>query len=168
MSSPHPPGAQGQLAALSVAMILGMTPWFSATVAAPGMVAEWGTTSSTTAWLTIAVQLGFVVGTFVSAALLLSDRMSARYLAAASALLAGVATVLLARRGTGPSDAITLRVITGIALAGVYPPGIKIAAGWWRARRESPTSKPCSCWKLAARLAWSHGYNPASTASSMT
>ena len=61
--------------------------------------------------------------------------MSARYLAAASALLAGVATVLLARRGTGPSDAITLRVITGIALAGVYPPGIKIAAGWWRARR---------------------------------
>ena len=56
-----PPGARGQLAAcLSVAMVLGMTPWFSATVAAPGMIAEWGTGTSTSAWLTIAVQLGFV------------------------------------------------------------------------------------------------------------
>jgi len=132
------PGQRGgvfQLAALSAATILGMTPWFSATVAAPGMMAEWGTGPATAAWLTIAVQLGFVAGTCLSAGLMLSDRFSTRKLAAGCALCAGVATLLLVRRDTGPNQAIVLRAITGIALAGVYPPGIKIAAGWWRERR---------------------------------
>jgi MFS family permease len=129
------PGAYVQLIALSAAMILGMTPWFSATVVAPGMVAEWRSGPAFTAWLTIAVQLGFVAGTFVSAALLLSDRWSARRLAAASAVLAGTVTLLLALPGTGPREAIVLRLLAGVALAGVYPPGIKIAAGWWQARR---------------------------------
>ena len=129
------PGARGQLAALSTAMILGMTPWFSATVAAPGMILEWGAGQATSAWLTIAVQLGFVLGTFVSAAFLLSDRWSARRLAAGSAVVAALGTTLLALPSVGLREAMLLRTVTGVALAGVYPPGIKIAAGWWRARR---------------------------------
>ena len=128
-------GAARQLAILSVAMVLGMTPWFSATVAAPGMIAEWGVTAATAAWLTVAVQAGFVIGTFVSALLLLSDRFSARLLAAAASVLAASATALLAWPDLGPSGAIALRVLAGAALAGVYPPGIKIAAGWWRTQR---------------------------------
>ena len=116
-------------------MVLGMTPWFSATVAAPGMIAEWNATPSVGAWLTIAVQLGFVLGTFVSAVLLLSDRLSARRLASASAFLVSIATAALTWRHTGVATAIVLCGVTGAALAGVYPPGIKIAAGWWRAGR---------------------------------
>jgi len=116
-------------------MVLGMTPWFSATVAAPGMRAEWNTTPSVSAWLTIAVQLGFVLGTFVSAVLLLSDRFSARRLASGSSCLVTIATAALAWRHTGPATAIALCGLTGAALAGVYPPGIKIAAGWWRSGR---------------------------------
>jgi len=112
-----------------------MTPWFSATVAAPGMIAEWGIGSATSAWLTIAVQLGFVVGTFVSAVLMLADRVSPRRLAAICSLIAGVATLSLTRRGAAPTEIIFWRALTGAALAGVYPPGIKIAAGWWRDRR---------------------------------
>ena len=129
--------ARLQLLALSVAMILGMTPWFSATVAAPLMIAEWGPRAVSVAWLTIAVQLGFVAGTFVSATLMLSDRLSARVLAAICSVVAAVATLLLARRGTDPTQAIALRAVTGFALAGVYPPGIKIAAGWWRTGRPT-------------------------------
>ena len=83
----RPHARECQLALLALAMVLGMTPWFSATVAAPGMIAEWSTTPSTSAWLTIAVQLGFVLGTFVSAVLLLSDRFSARRLAAVSSFV---------------------------------------------------------------------------------
>ena len=116
-------------------MVLGMTPWFSATVAAPGMIAEWNATPSVGAWLTIAVQLGFVLGTFVSAVLLLSDRFSARRLASGSAFLVSIATAALTWRHTGVATAIVLCGVTGAALAGVYPPGIKIAAGWWRAGR---------------------------------
>lgn len=130
-----PEGATGQLAWLSVAMILGMTPWFSATVAAPGMIAEWRGSGAESAWLTIAVQVGFVLGTFVSAALLLSDRWSARRLAAGSSLIAAATTACLAAPSIGLGQAVALRVVTGIALAGVYPPGIKIAAGWWLERR---------------------------------
>jgi len=129
------PGARGQLAALSIAMILGMTPWFSATVVAPAMITEWQTGAGTSAWLTIAVQLGFVVGTCVSALLLLSDRFSARRLAAGSAVIVAAATALLAWPAIGSRDAIVLRGVAGVALAGVYPPGIKIAAGWWRQQR---------------------------------
>ena len=128
-------GAPRQLAVLALAMVLGMTPWFSATVAAPGMRAEWNTTPSVSAWLTIAVQLGFVLGTFVSAVLLVSDRFSARRLASASSCLVTIATAALAWRHTGPATAIALCGLTGAALAGVYPPGIKIAAGWWRSGR---------------------------------
>jgi MFS family permease len=134
-NDPPPRGAQPQLAILAIAMVLGMTPWFSATVAAPGMIAEWGIAAGAAAWLTVAVQIGFVIGTSVSAFLLLSDRFSARLLAAVSSAVAGAATALLAWPHIGPIAAIGLRVLTGIALAGVYPPGIKIAAGWWRTRR---------------------------------
>jgi len=116
-------------------MVLGMTPWFSATVAAPGMTAEWSVASGVTSWLTIAVQAGFVLGTLTSATFLLSDRFSARRLAAASSLVVAIATALLVWRHTGPIGAVLLRGLTGIALAGVYPPGIKIVAGWWRERR---------------------------------
>lgn len=125
----------GQLGLLALAMVLGMTPWFSATVAAPGMIAEWKTGPSTVPWLTIAVQLGFVLGTLISATLLLSDRFSARRLATVSAAIAAVATALLVWRQTGSTGGIALRALTGVALAGVYPPGIKIAAGWWREQR---------------------------------
>ena len=129
------PRASRQLGVLALAMVLGMTPWFSATVAAPGMTAEWNATSRVTGWLTVAVQFGFVLGTFASAVLLLSDRFSARRLAAASACVVTVTTMALTWRHTGPAAAVTLCCVTGVALAGVYPPGIKIAAGWWRAGR---------------------------------
>ena len=128
-------GAHRQLVVLAVAMVLGMTPWFSATVAAPGMIAEWRTTPSVSAWLTIVVQLGFVFGTLVSALLLLSDRLNSKRLAAGASIIVTVATATLAWRHTGPTLAMLLRFITGVALAGVYPPGIKIAAGWWQYRR---------------------------------
>ena len=131
----HALSARRQLLVLSVAMILGMTPWFSATVVAPAMIAEWAAGQGVSTWLTMAVQLGFVVGTCVSAVLLLSDRFSARRLAALSALVAAGATAALSWRAVGPSGAVVLRALTGAALAGVYPPGIKIVAGWWREQR---------------------------------
>jgi MFS family permease len=71
----------------------------------------------------------------ISAVLLLSDRLSPRRLAAWSALLAALGTALLAVPGARPSAAILLRLLVGAALAGVYPPGIKLAAGWTTQRR---------------------------------
>jgi MFS family permease len=124
-----------QLALLAAAMVLGMCPWFAATAVAPAVVAEWGRGATTQSWLTMAVQLGFVLGTLVAAVLMLSDRFSARRLAGGSAIAAGLATAAVTIPGLPPVPAIMLRVLTGVSLAGVYPPGMKIAAGWWKEGR---------------------------------
>src|SRR3989442_15900186 len=70
----------------------------------------------------------------VSALLTLSDRWSARRLFAASAAIAAAATLGVAF-APGSAGGIALRMLTGAALAGVYPPGMKIAAGWVREGR---------------------------------
>ena len=127
--------ARRQLALLSLAMLLGMSPWFSATAVAPALAERWGAAMTTTAWLTMAVQLGFVAGTLLSALLMLPDRWSVRRLAGGSALLAAATTALIILRSDSPAEAIGLRMVTGAALAGVYPPGMKLVAGWWRDRR---------------------------------
>ena len=135
MSVASPRRARTQLAWLFAAVVLGMSPWFSATVVASSMIAEWGESSARGIWLTLGVQLGFVIGSTVSAVLLLSDRWRPARLAMWSAWLAAVATAALALPGIRGTQAIALRVVVGIALAGVYPPGIKLAAGWTTTRR---------------------------------
>src|SRR2546425_3648755 len=111
-----------------------MTPWFSASAVGPVLAARWGLGAVGTAWLTISVQLGFVAGALVSAVLTLSDRWSARRLIAGCAVIAGLGTVGVAVAPTA-AVAITFRLLTGAALAGVYPPGMKLAAGWFREAR---------------------------------
>ena len=111
-----------------------MAPWFSASAVAPALVRVWRLDTAGAAWLTVSVQLGFVAGALLSAALTLSDRWSARRLVAATAACAGLATLGVAR-APGPAVAIALRTLTGAALAGVYPPGMKIVAGWFREGR---------------------------------
>lgn len=130
MSTRH---AGRETAILVVAVVLGMSPWFSATVTAPLMVQQWG--AGDPLWLTLAVQLGFVAGSMISAAFLLADRWRPRRLAAGSALVAALATAALVLPGIGMTHALVCRIVVGMALAGVYPPGIKIAAGWTLTRR---------------------------------
>jgi len=122
------------LAILATAELLAMAPWFSASAVAPTLTRVWHLSPAGTAWLTISVQLGFVAGALVSAVLTLADRWSARRLVVGSAALAAVATVCVAR-APGPGVGIACRMVTGAALAGVYPPGMKIVAGWFREGR---------------------------------
>ena len=122
------------LALVALGQFLGLTLWFSATAAAPRIVAELGLGESTTAWLTIAVQGGFVVGTLISALLNLADVVNARRLFAAGCVAGAIANAAIAS-ASSPALIVALRFATGIALACVYPPGMKIAAGWFRERR---------------------------------
>ena len=111
-----------------------MAPWFSASAVSPTLSRVWVLSPGASAWLTISVQLGFVAGALVSAMLILADRLSARRLFVSSALLAALATLGVAA-APGVRVAIACRVLTGAALAGVYPPGMKIAAGWFKEGR---------------------------------
>ena len=72
---------------LGAAELLGMSLWFSASASVPAIRQEWHLTPSAAAWLTLAVQLGFVAGTLVSALGNLPDVLSARRLFAICAFL---------------------------------------------------------------------------------
>jgi MFS family permease len=122
------------LLVLAIAELLAMAPWFSASAVSPTLARVWQLSPASTAWLTISVQLGFVLGALVSAILTLADRLSARRLVAGSAALAAAATLGVAA-APGVTTALVCRLLTGAALAGVYPPGMKIAAGWFKQGR---------------------------------
>lgn len=123
------------LVTIALAELLTMSLWFSATAAAPELTAEWGLTAAESAWLTIAVQLGFVAGALLSSTLTLSDVIPPRYLFAGSAAAGAACTAVIASTVDTAGPAIALRFLTGVALAGVYPPGMKLLAGWFRQGR---------------------------------
>lgn len=122
------------LAALAVAEFLGMTLWFSATAVTPVLVEEFRMSPGSAAWLTMAVQAGFVVGTLGSAAANLADILNGRVLLFLGALAGALANASVLLVST-PESVIALRFLTGMALACVYPPGMKLAAGWFRDQR---------------------------------
>ena len=68
------------LALISFAVLFGMALWFGVSAVAPQIAKEWHLSASATAWLTLAVQLGFVAGTLFSALLNLPDVIRARHL----------------------------------------------------------------------------------------
>jgi MFS family permease len=122
------------LAALAVAELGGMTLWFSATAVTPVLVEEFRMSPNRAAWLTMAVQAGFVLGTLGSAVLNLADVLNARVLLFFGALAAAGTNAMVLAVANAES-VIGLRFLTGVALACVYPPGMKLAAGWFRDER---------------------------------
>ena len=122
------------LGLLAIAELLGMALWFAGSASAPQLSAMWSLSSAEVAWLTNAVQLGFVVGTAVSALLNLADVIPARRLFASAAVLGAIANLPLAFTDSY-GVALLSRFAAGACLAGVYPPAMKMAATWFRARR---------------------------------
>src|SRR2546423_11646166 len=122
------------LTLLACAELLGMSLWFAASAVSSQLAARWQLSSSAVGWITAIVQLGFVLGTAVSAFLNLADIVPARRLFALSAILGSVAnaTVLITPSYRG---LLACRLLTGFALAGVYPPAMKMISTWFRARR---------------------------------
>lgn len=119
------------LALLAAAELLGMSLWFSASAVTPALLREWNLAPSIATWITLAVQIGFVCGTLVSALFNLPDVLPTRLLFAASAIAGAAFNAGLAEFAHGAGTAVVLRLLTGFALAGVYPPGMKIMATWF-------------------------------------
>jgi MFS family permease len=122
------------LGILAVALLFGMSPWFSATAVIPQLRGEWELSSNAAAWLTIAVQLGFVAGALLSSVGNVADVLPPRLVILVGS--AGAAAANLAvTAADGPRAAIPLRALTGFFLAGVYPPAFKLMATWFRRGR---------------------------------
>src|SRR5215213_7921491 len=118
-SNRWPTGRWRALALLSVTLVLSMSTWFSASAVIPQLRVQWGLSDGAAAWLTIAVQLGFVCGALVSSLLNLSDVISPRHVILGGSIGAATANGLLVIAG-GATAGIPLRFATGFFLAGVY------------------------------------------------
>jgi MFS family permease len=124
------------LALIALGQLLVLTLWFSASAVAPQLSLEWSLTETQSTALTLAVQVGFVVGAFGAAATGLADAVPARRLFFVSGLVGASANALLTVLGEGQyATALALRFVTGVSLAGVYPSGLKVMAGWFTAGR---------------------------------
>ncbi|MDO9708720.1 MFS transporter [Paracraurococcus lichenis] len=118
------------LALIVVAQVLALALWFSGTAAGPAMAREAPLPPGFLAWLTGGVQLGFVLGTLGSATLALPDRLDPRRLIAVAALIGAAANAVMLVLPVGDTGVILARGVTGLALACIYPVGMKLAAGW--------------------------------------
>ncbi|MGM0669698.1 MAG: MFS transporter, partial [Gemmatimonadota bacterium] len=128
------PGRWSTLLLLSLAELLGMSLWFTASAVGPELRLLWGLSDGQVGWLTTTVQLGFVAGTGVVAVLNLADLLPARRLFASAAALGGGANLLLLWT-PGYAGALIARFLTGFFLAGVYPPAMKMISTWFRSAR---------------------------------
>ncbi len=112
-----------------------MSLWFSASAVTPSLIRDWSLTTGQAAWLTMSVQVGFVVGALLSAVTNVSDLYAPRRIFAVSAVVGAIANALIAFSVTSFAPAVTLRFITGVTLAGIYPVGMKIMATWMKKDR---------------------------------
>lgn len=123
------------LALISLVELACMSLWFGVSSVTPMLQDELGYSEGVASGLTIAVQLGFVAGTILSAIFNLSDVIRTRDLLWVSAFAGALANGLFAIVSAEPSVALTLRFLTGMSLAGIYPPGMKLMATWFRQGR---------------------------------
>ncbi|MCU1283800.1 MAG: transporter [Acidobacteriales bacterium] len=128
--------AKRTLIILSIAELLAMSLWFAGTAVLPQLAQIWKADLGVSAWLTLAVQLGFVVGALLLATFNISDVFHAPRVLAVSAVAGALFNAGFAFTADhNIALAIILRFLTGATLAGTYPTGMKILAGWFRQGR---------------------------------
>src|SRR5256714_9442888 len=109
-----------------------MSLWFSGSAVVPALAREWHIDPAAANWLTLSVQLGFVAGTLLSALFNLPDIISPRHLFTLTAIAGAIANAAFGLFAHEIGLAIALRFLTGMFLAGVYPPAMKMLATWFR------------------------------------
>lgn len=90
----------------------------------------WGLSSADIGHLTNAVQLGFIIGTLSFALTGFADRFPASRIFACCAVIGALANAGFALLAEGMSSGMALRFAVGLALAGVYPLGMKLVVSW--------------------------------------
>jgi MFS family permease len=105
--------------------------WFAGNAVLPELLADIDAGSAALAWSTAAVQAGFILGALLAARWAVADRYPGRWLFAASAC-SGAGMNALMTVAPDLLSVLGLRFLVGLSLAGTYPVGMKLAAGWYR------------------------------------
>ena len=118
------------IALLVVASVMSLALWFSTTAVVPSLLKAYNFGNDRIALFTSAVQIGFVIGTLVSAFFGLADRMEPRRLFIMATLIAAAANATQLAIDPRSEGILICRFITGACMAGIYPVGMKIASSW--------------------------------------
>ncbi|MGB6119853.1 MAG: MFS transporter, partial [Mesorhizobium sp.] len=126
------------IALLVLCQVAAVSAWFAGSAATSAAAASGAFPLEQSGWLSASVQLGFVAGTLTIALTGAADRFDPRRVFAFSAVVCAASTGALLATGLAGWPAIMLRAISGFALAGVYPIGMKLVAGWSRSALGLP------------------------------
>lgn len=118
------------LALIVLAEFFGTSLWFSANSAADDLMRAWAVGPAALGPLTGAVQAGFIAGTLTFSLTGLADHFRASRIFAWSAVFGAAANAGFAWFASGIGDALVYRFATGLALAGIYPLGMKLVVSW--------------------------------------
>ena len=110
----------------------GTSLWFASNAILGDLQRQWGLGTASLSHMTSAVQFGFIVGTLLFAFFTIADRYSPRKVYLACSLLGALANLGLYLLADGLASLLMFRFLTGFFLAGIYPVGMKIAAGWYQ------------------------------------
>jgi MFS family permease len=109
----------------------GTSLWFAGNAIILDLQQHWGLAQQSLGHVTSAVQLGFICGTLLFALLMIADRFSPRLVFFYCSLAGALANIALLFVPQQLTFLLILRFATGFFLAGIYPVGMKIAAGWY-------------------------------------
>jgi MFS family permease len=123
----HPRFAQAIVVA---AEFMATTLWFSASSVSGEIADAAHLTAEAPLDLASPVQIGFVVGTLTLGLVGLGDVFRASRLFASSAMIGAIANTAIAFTPESIRLVLFCRLVTGVALAGIYPVGMKLAIGW--------------------------------------
>lgn len=122
------------LGIIAFAEVLTLSLWFSASVVYTPLQHRWHLNSFEVALLTSSVQLGFVLGAFLSSLSAIADRFNPRKIFALAAVVGAGVNALFIFSSCWEMG-IFLRILTGITMVGVYPIAVKLVVQWSPNRR---------------------------------
>lgn len=105
--------------------------WFAGNAIMNDLILNFNLSSDNLAYLTSAVQFGFIIGTLLFAILTISDRFSPSKVFFVCAILGGFINLSISLNNNTLSSLLILRFLTGFFLAGIYPIGMKIASDYF-------------------------------------
>ena len=119
------------LPVIVIAQFAGTSLWFSGNAVLPDLQRHLDLGPHALGMITSSVQLGFIAGTFFFALFAVTDYFSPRIVFLVCSLGGAVSNLMICIAAGGLSPLLTLRFLTGVFLAGIYPVGMKIAASWY-------------------------------------
>ena len=120
------------LPAIVFSQFAGTALWFAGNAIIGDLQTAMNVGIDDTGIVTSAIQLGFITGTLIFALLAISDRYSPRKLFLICSVLGAISNLLIYFIAYDLFSLLVIRFITGFFLTGIYPIGMKIAAGWYK------------------------------------